>query len=117
MNNIGFTGICVAMMLVNQFFSAFSQILLKKSTLAEHKSVWKEYLNIRVLAAYGIFVIVLFSNSFAYKGIPYKYGSVLGVTSYVFLMILSRILLKEKIEKNVLLGNFIIIAGILIYSM
>ena len=105
------------MMLINQFFSAFSQILLKKSTQVEHKSKIREFLNVRVITAYGIFVVVLFLNSFAYKGIPYKYGSVLGVTSYVFLMILSRVLLKEKIEKNVLIGNLIIIVGILIYSL
>jgi len=113
----GFTEVCVVMMLVNQFFSAFSQILLKKSTLVDHKSKIREFLNVRVMLAYGIFLAVLFLNSFAYKGIPYKYGSVLGVTSYLFLMILSRVLLKEKIGKNVLIGNMIIIAGILLYSL
>lgn len=117
MTEMGFTQLCVLLMLVNQFFSAFSQILLKKSTLVKHKSQLYEYLNVRVIGAYGIFVVVLFSNSFAYKGIPYKYGSVLGVTSYVFLMLLSKFLLKEKIEKNVLIGNLIIIAGIILYSL
>ncbi len=117
MTELEFTWLCTGMMLVNQFFSAFSQILLKKSAMADHKSSLGEYLNIRVMTAYGIFVAVLFLNSFAYKGIPYKYGSVFGVTSYVFLMILSKVLLKEKIEKNVLLGNFIIIAGIIVYSI
>ena len=117
MSKIGFTQLCVLLMLVNQFFSAFSQILLKKSTLVKHKNQLNEYLNIRVITAYGIFVAVFFLNSFAYKGIPYKYGSVLGVTSYIFLMVLSKLILKEKIEKNVLFGNLIIIAGIILYSL
>lgn len=117
MNEVGFTVLCVCMMVINQFFSAFSQILLKKSAMVEHKSGLREYLNIRVMTAYGIFVAVLFLNSFAYKGIPYKYGSVLGVTSYIFLMVLSKFFLKEKIEKNVIIGNFIIIMGIIIYSI
>ena len=114
---MSFTQICVILMIVNQFFSAFSQILLKKSTMVQHKNAIYEYLNWRVILAYGIFFAVLLLNSFAYKGIPYKYGSVLGVTSYIFLMLLSRFLLEEKIRKNVLLGNLIIIVGIILYSL
>ena len=117
MSNLSFTTVCVIIIIVNSFFSAFSQILLKKSTFIRYNSVIREYLNIRVITAYGIFVLVLLSNAFAFKGIPYKYGSVIGATSYVFLMILSKCLLKEKIEKNVLVGNLIIVAGIIIYSL
>lgn len=114
---MSFTQACVILMIVNQFFSAFSQILLKKSTMVPHKNQIREYLNWRVILAYGIFFAVLLLNSFAYQGIPYKYGSVLGVTSYLFLMLLSRLLLKEKIKRNVLVGNLIIIMGIILYSL
>lgn len=108
---------CAIIMIVNAFLSAFSQILLKKSAMKEHKSGIYEYLNVYVITAYGIFVIVLLSNAFAYTGVDYKYGSILGSFSYFFVMVLSRIILKEKITKNILMGNLLIILGVIIYSL
>lgn len=116
MNNTYFTIICLVVMIVNAFLSAFSQVLLKQSANKEHRSGLKEYLNVHVITAYIIFAFVLVSNAFAYQGIAYKYGSVIGASSYIFLMILSKLILKEKITKKVLLGNLIIMVGMLIYS-
>jgi len=116
MNSIEFTIICCVVMIVNAFLSAFSQVLLKQSANREYKSSIYEYLNIRVITAYVIFAIVLVSNAFAYQGIAYKYGSIIGASSYIFLMLLSKVILKEKITKKVLMGNIIIMMGMLIYS-
>ena len=99
------------------FFSAVSQILLKQSANKEYQHPIFEYLNWRVVTAYAIFFGVLLSNTYAYTKIPYKYGSVVDTFTYVFVLILSAILLKEKITRGKLLGNLIIIAGILIYSL
>lgn len=116
MNNTYFTLICLAIMVINAFLSAFSQILLKKSTLVVHKSGLQEYLNWRVITAYVIYIIVLLTNAFAYKGIEYKYGSIIGATSYIFLMVLSWLILKERINKRVIIGNGMIILGMIVYS-
>lgn len=116
MTNSYFTVLCVGIMIVNAFFSAFSQILLKKSTMVSHENMIREYLNWRVIIAYGIFVLVLLTNAYAFQGIEYKYGSIIGALTYIFLMILSKIILKERISKKVIIGNMMIITGILIYS-
>ena len=116
MNSTYFSIICLAVMIINAFLSAFSQILLKKSANKEYDNRINEYLNVRVIIAYLIFAFVLVSNAFAYQGISYKYGSVIGASSYLFLMILSKLILKEKITKKVLSGNLIIMLGMLIYS-
>ena len=105
------------LMLAGTFFSASSQILLKQSANTEHKSGIYEYLNWRVLAAYAIFFGVLLLNTYAYTRVPYKYGSVIDTFTYVFVLLLSRFLLKEKITTGKFVGNLIIIAGILIYSL
>lgn len=105
------------LMFAGTFFSASSQILLKQSANTEHKSGIYEYLNWRVLAAYAIFFGVLLLNTCAYTRVPYKYGSVIDTFTYVFVLLLSRFLLKEKITGGKLVGNLIIIAGILIYSL
>lgn len=105
------------LMFAGTFFSAGSQILLKQSANTEHKSGIYEYLNWRVILAYGIFAGVLFLNTYAYTKVPYKYGSIIDTFTYVFVLILSKVLLKEEISKGKLAGNLLIIAGILVYSL
>ena len=46
-------------MLAGTFFSAISQVLLKQSANMEYKNPLREYLNWRVILAYGIFFWVL----------------------------------------------------------
>lgn len=99
------------------FFTAFSQLLLKLSAGRKYKSPIFEYLNWRVITAYGIFVGVLLLNTYAFTGIDMKYGSVIDTFSYVFVMLLSYFILKEQFNKGKIIGNLIIIAGILVYTM
>ncbi len=105
------------LMFAGTFFTAISQILLKISADKEYKHPIFEYLNWRVLSAYGMFFGVLLLNTYAYTKVDMKYGAVIDTFAYVFILILSKIILKEKITKGKLIGNAIIIAGILIYTL
>lgn len=98
-------------------FSAISQILLKQSANAEHENALREYLNWRVITAYLIFGSVLLLNTYAYTQVELKYGPVLDTLTYVFVLILSCTLLKEKVSKGKLIGNFLIILGVLVYTL
>lgn len=98
------------------FFSAFSQVLLKQSALKQHKSFIYEYLNWRVILAYGIAFAVLFVNTYAYTGVDMKYGPVIDTFTYVFVMLLSFLLLKEKFNRGQIIGNLIIIVGVIVYA-
>ncbi len=53
----------------------------------------------------------------AYRGMPFKYGAVLESLSYLYIMILSRLFLHEKLTKKKLAGNIIIVAGVIIFSL
>lgn len=99
------------------FFTAFSQLLLKQSANREYRNQIYEYLNWRVITAYGIFGGVLLMNTYAFTKVDMKYGSVIDTFSYVFVMLLSFFILKEKFTKGKLIGNLIIITGIFIYTM
>lgn len=105
------------LMFAGTFFTAVSQVLLKQSAKEEHKSWIFEYLNWRVITAYGIAFTVLFLNTYAYTKVDMKYGAVIDTFSYVFVMVLSYLLLKEKFNKGQLIGNLIIISGVLIYTL
>lgn len=99
------------------FISSVSQILLKKSAQVEYGSKIKEYLNPRVIFAYIIFFGATLCSVLAYTKIPLSFGPILESAGYIFVAILSRLFLKERITKKKLIGLSIIIIGIIIYSL
>ena len=99
------------------FLTAISQVLLKKSANQTYKSWIYEYLNWRVIVAYGIFFGVLLVNTYAYTQVDMKYGAVIDTFSYVFVMVLSWLLLRERFTRRKVLGNLVIMVGVLIYTL
>lgn len=97
------------------FIASCSQILLKISANKEYSSKLKEYLNIQVIVGYGMLVISTILTIFAFKGLDFKNGPIIESFGYIFIMILSRIFLKEKITKNKIIGNIFILLGIIIF--
>lgn len=97
--------------------SAISQILLKKSANEGEKSLIKQYLNIRVIAAYAMFFGATLLSIFAYKVIPLTLGAILGTLEYGLVAILGYVFLKEQLQKKQIIGLLIIITGIIIYSI
>ncbi len=69
-----------------------------------------------VLGAYICFFGASLLTTFAYKGVPLSFGPVLEATSYIYIVVLSRFFLGEKVTRKKILGNVLIIAGILIYA-
>ena len=60
---------------------------------------------------------VLLLNTYAYTKVDMKYGAVIDTFSYVFVMVLSYLILKEKFTKGQLIGNLIIITGVMVYTL
>ena len=104
-------------MLGGTFFTAVSQILLKQSSNIKYENKIREYLNFRVILSYGMFFLILLLNTWCYTKVEMRYGPVIVTAAYVFVLLLSRLILKEKITKGKILGNLIIITGILIYTL
>lgn len=95
--------------------SGFAQILLKKSAQKTYKSVIFEYLNPYVIGGYGIMVVGMLLNIIAYTKVEYKNGPVIESLGFPLVMLLSYFFFKEKITKKKLIGNFIILIGIIIF--
>ena len=104
-------------MFIVTFFSAISQVLLKQSARKTYSSGLREYLNWRVITAYFIFGAVLLANTYAYTRVDMKYGAVIDTFTYVFVMLLSIFVLGEKASRGRILGNLIIIAGVIVYTL
>lgn len=104
-------------MLMSACITAFSQIILKKSADRKYKSVFFEYLNPYVIFSYVCYIGVLVLNVFIYTKVDYRFGVVINSMSTVFVMLLSHIILKEVITKRRIIGNVIIVCGILAFML
>ncbi len=96
------------------FVAAVSQILLKISAGKKEQKGIFEYLNPWVITGYALLMASLVMNMWAYQYVEYRFGPVINAASYVFVLILGRLLLKEKITLRKFAGNFLIILGIAI---
>lgn len=97
------------------FLSALSQILLNVSAKKKYDSKIKEYLNPYVISSYGILFLVLVINIYLLKFMGLQEENAVAASTYIFVLILSKIVLGEQITKKKLIGNLIIIAGIWIF--
>lgn len=98
--------------------AAFSQMLLKKSAMTEHKSVIREYLNWRVIIGYGMMFAGMLLGIVGYsKGVAVKSGSVMETLGNVWVVFLSWLFFREPITKKKVLGNICIIAGIILFNL
>ncbi len=113
MNNTVF----IFFLLFSVFISAISQILLKKSALENHKSRIFEYLNFKVIFAYFLFFVAVLIDLIALKYVPVSFVPIIETSSYIFIIIISRIVFGEKINLKQFLSISMIIIGIVVYIL
>lgn len=97
--------------------ASFSQILLKKSAQKTYRSVIWEYLNPWVIIGYGLMVVSTVLTVMAYKGIELKNGSVIEALGFPIVLLLSRFFFGEKLTKKKLLGNSLILLGVIVFYL
>nr|WP_300797673.1 EamA family transporter [uncultured Acetatifactor sp.] len=107
----------ILLALLSGVLSSLSQILLKVSAMKNNRGFLAQYFNWRVLAGYGITGTCMLLVIIAYRGMDYKLGAVLEALGYVYIMVWSKIFLKEKITRNKFLGNLLIIVGVTIFAI
>lgn len=118
------------LVVIGVFASACSQLLLKKSAdetpvtvkgyglWVKVKGIIHAMLNWRVITAYAIFFGSLFINITAMsKGVNLKDMPILESLGYVFVPLLSFIVLKENISKRTLVSIIFILIGIYIFYL
>lgn len=104
-------------MMLGTFISAVSQVILKKAADKTYENKIREYLNVPVMAAYSIFVVATLLSVFAYKVVPLSMGPILESTSYIYVTVFGVAIFKEKLTVRKIIALFLIILGIVIYSI
>lgn len=105
----------MAFLLLSVAVAAFSQILLKKSAQKTYPNVIREYLNPYVVTGYSMMVVSTLLTVAAYTGMDYKNGPVVEALGFPLVLFLSRVIFGEKLTKKKLLGNGLILIGILVF--
>ncbi len=111
------SGIFMIIFICSVLISSISQVLLKKSANKSYSSVLKEYFNLRVIIAYGMFFLSTLITVFAYKNVSLSLGPVLESAGYIFVAVLSYLFLKEKLKKRQIIGMGLILIGIAVVSI
>ena len=97
---------------------SLSQLLLKKSARTDHSSTLYEVLNPKVFIAYAVFFCTLLVNIWAMsKGILLKEMAMLESLGYVFVPILSFVILKENISRRTICATLMVLLGIFVFYL
>lgn len=107
----------VMIQIVGCFIAAYSQLLLKNSALVEYKNSWQDYFNIRVLSSYFLLFLTTIMSMIALRFLPYKLVAMLGTSSYIFVVLLSKFILKEQISKRKFVGVLVIVVGMIVFGL
>ena len=100
--------------LITPFLSAVSQLILKKAADNPRYTGLRAYLNLPVIGAYALFFGCMLLNVAALRTLDLTVASVLEASGYIYVMALSFFFLKEKITLRRLIGNCVIILGIVL---
>lgn len=96
--------------------ASVAQVLLKISANIKHATLIREYLNIRVIGAYFLLAISMLLNIYAMSlGVKVKEVSSLEAVSYLFVPVLSFLVLGEKLSKNQIVAVACIITGVVVF--
>lgn len=107
----------VLILIVGTFISSISQVLLKKAAMKDYENVIREYLNPFVIFAYVLFFVSTLASLWAYKGIPLSMGPVLEGSAYIFVTFFGVMIFREKLSIRKVFALFLILSGILVYSL
>ena len=108
-NTIGIT-----LFILAAFLTSIAHILIKKNVT--NYSGIEQIKSLHFQATCLLFVLVTFITICAYRYCELKSGIVLSTASYIFISIMSRLVLNEYITLKTSIGSALIIIGIVVFS-
>ena len=107
----------IIILLVSVFISSVSQIILKTAANRTYASRIREYLNVREIISYVMFLGSTLLTMLALRYLPLSLQPILEASSYIFVSVMGYFMLKERFGKRKLIGLALILAGIFVYSV
>lgn len=102
-------------LLIMTLIGSIASLFLKKASGSE--SFLKMLLNINLYLGGGLYVLSAVLNIYILRYLDYSVVLPLTAITYIWTMILSYLILKEKITVKKVLGTMLIIVGAIMISM
>lgn len=100
------------------FLAAIAQIILKKAALRNtDASFLTKFLNIPVILGYGMMFGSTFLNVIALRRMPLSLTPVTEATGYLWIPLLSWIVLHVRPTRRHVIGGAVIVAGMVMYAL
>lgn len=97
--------------------TALSQVLLKVGARAVPTAGWRVWCNPYTLTAYGTLVFVTLMNLYAFKVVPMKFGLVVLPLTLMLVLILSVLLLGERLTRQAVFGVAVTVTGVVVFNL
>ncbi|MDR1043101.1 MAG: DMT family transporter [Clostridiales Family XIII bacterium] len=75
-----------------------------------------QYLNPLVIGGYALLLIAMVIPLYALKFIDMKFAAIFESLGYVFIMVLSAVVLRERITRRLVVGIVLIVAGVIVFG-
>ena len=106
-----------ALALSSLVLASSSQILLKKSAAKTWPSTLRQYLNVYVIAGYGMLGFSMILGLLCYRFLGYMETVILEPVGYILVFLFGRIVFAERFTPRKVGGICLIIAGILVFNL
>ena len=107
----------VLIYLITPLLSAISQLILKKAADNPKLTGIRAYLNLPVILAYGLFFGCMLLNVIALRTLDLSVASLMEAASYLYVMVLSWLILKETMQPWELLGCGLVFSAVIISQL
>ena len=100
--------------------SAISQVLLKIGSANQGKrknSILDPYYNLHTVIAYGLLFFATIISIIALVEIPLKVFYAIASLGFVVVVVLSWMILKEEVNKKMVIGIVLIVLGIVVFNL
>jgi len=111
------------LLVIGATLSSVSQVVLKRgadreipSGLTRWQGLLAQYLNVTVMVGYGLLLISMALVVVALAKVDLKYAAIIEALGYGMVMILSRVFLHEPMTRRKIIGNLVIMAGVLVFG-
>lgn len=100
------------------FVAAVAQILLKRAAERNQEvSFLRKFLNVPVILGYGMMFGSTFLNVLALRHMPLSLTPVTEATGYIWVPLLSWLVMHVRPTRRHVIGGVVIVAGMLLYAV
>ena len=104
--------------LLGVFISSCAQLLMKASAVKKKQSsILEKFLNIRIMTAYSMMMLSSLISVLCLRYLQLKYVPMIEATGFLWVPLLSFLILREKPTRYNVIGGIIIVSGVILFTI